>query len=252
MATDVKVGELVPRGKGELEQRPSFMDVGDRTGKEDIGPEDIRLPRLAIAQGLSGQLSPDDSTYIEGLRLYDMFNDLTGDVYARGPITFIPIKRSVKRIVFDPDNRGQILDMDVQPEDPRNEWTRGPNGERIAPAVTKYVEFVIFMLKDGGGTEPIVLSIKCTNKFQTRAAEKLTSLIMNRNAAFYGGVYSVASKSEKNDNGQFGVYVFHALGFVQDPNLYNAAKKFRESITGRTIIVNREPGSEDEFDTTDM
>lgn len=233
-----------PEGEALATALPSFIDTADRTGTDDITSEDLRLPRLLIAQGLSSQLVPGGSNYIEGLKLFDLFNDLTGEVYGSGPFQFIVVKRDTRRIEFD-ENRN-IVDLDVPKYDPRTTWTVSNDGKRVPPRATEFVEFVILLLlPDRATPEPIVLSIKTTNKWNRRAAERLTGFIKlplhGVNAPIFGKLYTVASKPEKNDQGTFGVYVINQAGFVQDERLYLQAKKFRESIEGKTIVVQREP-----------
>jgi len=217
----------------------------DLAGTEDIGLDEIRLPRLGIAQGLSPQITPDSSSYIENLKLFDLFNDLTGTVYGRGPIHFVPCHRAVRRIEFKPrEEGGGVVDLDVPANDPRTQWTKDEAGERQPPVATKFIEFVVLLLREGVNPEPIVLSIKDTNKWNRQAATGLSSFIKLRQDAIYGGIYTIASKSEKNDNGTFGVYVVRALGKAA-PAVREMAKQFHDSLQGKTIVVDREPGSDD-------
>jgi hypothetical protein len=230
--------------------RADFVDKSDRSGTEEIGRDELRLPRLAIAQGLSPQITPDSSQYIEGLKLFDLFNDLTGEIYGRGPFLFITIRRDVRRIEFIPrSDGGGVRDMNVPLGDPRNEWsTDETTGERRPPSATKFVEFVIFLMRPNRAPEPIVLSIKDTNKFNRRAHERLTGFIKLRNAAIYEGIYKLRSMSEKNDNGTFGVYVIENAGFLNDKTLYNYCREFHESLKGKQIIVDREEDIENSGD----
>lgn len=250
---EVKTGELMPQGSQALstDMRPSFIKA-DTTGTEDITSEDLRLPRLAIAQGLSTQMIPGDSTFIPGLQLFQMFNDMTGEIYGNGPIRFIPVKRDVRLIEFDPENRGVPLDLEVPPGDPRTKWTRNGEGKKVPPRATRFSEFVILMMRDGQPPDPIVLSIKETNKYNRKAAERLTGFIKMRNppAPIFAGFYTVLSKPEKNDSGTFGTYVIANAGYVQDERVYRYAEKFRESLEGKTIVVQREAG--DDADTFDV
>jgi len=229
--------------------RPKSIAIGDRAGTEDIGIDDIRLPRLGIAQGLSDQINPESSAYVDGLKLFDMFNDLTGEVHGRGPITFVPVRRDVRYIEFDPENRGVPLDMDVPANDSRTQWTKDAAGKGVAPKALRFVEFVVLILSPGRLPEPIVISIKETNKFNRRAAEQLTAFIVYRQAPIYAGLYTVASKSEKNDKGTFGVYVMKNAGWIPKDTpggaaLYEHCKLFSESLANKTIVVTREPGDE--------
>jgi hypothetical protein len=233
--------------------RPTELDPEDRTGTEEIDASELRLPRLSIAQGLSPQITPGDSQFIEGLTLFEMFNDMTGEIYGRGPIMFVPIRREIRRIQFRPRKEGGgIIDLNVPPNDPRLEWTEDGNGNRLPPLATTFTEFVVLLLRPGVAPEPIVLSIKHTNKWNRRAADQLTLFIAARNAPIYSGLYLVDTKvPAKNDNGTFGVPVCKNAGFIPlnkpaGAALFEYAKDLHQTLSGKTIIIDREPGSDDE------
>lgn len=242
-----RVGEI----SGTLE-RPKTLDPNDRTGTEGIGAEDVRLPRLAIAQGLSAQITPGDQQFIEGLTLFDMFNDLTGEIYGKGPLLFVPVRRDTRRIEFIPRSEGGgIVDMDVPPNDPRLRWTV-EDGIKRPPRATTFIEFVVLLLRSGKAPEPIVLSIKGTNKHNRRASDQLTTFIKLRNAPIYAGLYKVDTHiPAKNDKGTFGVPTIKNAGFIpidkpEGKALFEFAKQFHNSLEGKTIVVDRDLGGEDD------
>lgn len=248
------IGEIT----GTLE-RPKTLDPNDLAGTEDIGANDVRLPRLAIAQGLSHEVTPGDAQFIEGLGMFDMFNDLTQEIYGKGPLTFVPVRRDVRRIEFVPRSEGGgIVDMDVPPNDPRLKWTV-EDGEKRPPRATTFVEFVIILInRPGKQPEPIVLSIKGTNKHNRRASDQLTTFIKLRNAPIYAGIYTIdTSKPAKNDKGTFGVPTIKNAGFIPKDTpagaaLFEFCKRFHDSLEGKNIVVKREPGDDAEFDTAAM
>lgn len=231
---------------------PSFIDVNDRTGKDQLGMDELRLPRLAIAQGLSPQMVEGGSQYIPELRLTEMFNDLSSEIYGRGPLQFVVIRQDVRRIEFHPDDRNVVLDMNVPANDPRTQWTVNEKGERIPPRATKFVEFIVLLVREGQEPEPIVLSIKDTNKFNRKAIERLAGFVKFHPGPVFSAVYSVRTVNEKNDEGTFGVFVIDKLvskdnpkGYVTDQALFLRAQALEESLRGKTVAVNREPGSDD-------
>ena len=215
-ATEPEVTDLSTIGEitGTLE-RPKSLDPNDLAGTEDIGANDVRLPRLAIAQGLSPQITPGDGMFIEGLTMFDMFNDLTGEIYGKGPLTFVPVRRDTRRIEFIPRSEGGgIVDMDVPPNDPRLKWTV-EDGVKRPPRATTFIEFVVLLLRPGKQPEPIVLSIKGTNKHNRRASDQLTTFIKLRKPPISSGLYKVhTSKPAKNDKGTFGVPTIKNAGFI--------------------------------------
>jgi hypothetical protein len=253
--SEAVTAELVeqPKGGPMMEQMPSFIERGDATGKEDIQLSELRLPRLGIAQGLSPQMLPNKSEYIKDLRLGEMFNDMTSEIYGDGPLRFIPLKREVRRIEFIPrDEGGGVRDLNVPADDPRNEWTEDAEGNRLPPVATRFTEFVCLLLREGGGFEPIVVSIKETNKWMVKAAKDLTTYIALRNAPIYAGVYEVQTKMESNEQGTFGIFKFRNAGVVQEQALYLAAKDYQQSLSGKTIHIQRAGVEEDaaSFDTS--
>jgi hypothetical protein len=250
--TQAEVTDLTLLGgiTGAME-RPKGRESGP-AGTDDISADEIRLPRLAIAQGLSPQITPGDGAYIEGLVLFDMFNDLTGQVYGKGPLTFVPVRRDVRRIEFKPRSEGGgLVDPNVPKNDPRTKWSEAEDGTRLPPAATEFVEFIILLLVKGKAPEPIVLSIKTTNKWNRKAADQLTTFIKLRNDDIYAGLYTVDTKSPaKNDKGTFGVPTCKNAGFIPTDTpagaaLYAHAKAFHESLAGKTVVVDREEEIDD-------
>ena len=237
--------------------RPTSLDARDRSGTEDIGADDVKLPRLAIAQGLSPQVTPGDGQFIEGLTLFDMFNDLTTEIYGKGPITFVPVRRDVRRMEFTPRSEGGgLVDPDVPANDPRLQWTKSSpelTKADVPPVATVFVEFVILLLRPGKAPEPIVLSIKSTNKHNRRASDSLTTFIKLRNAPIYAGLYTVDTKvPAKNDKGTFGVPTIKNAGFIPKDTpagsvLYKHAADFHNALKGKVIVVERD-GEDVEID----
>ncbi len=237
-----------------IAERPSFIAEGDLTGTEGITREDLRLPLLTLAQGLSEQLIEDSSSYIPNLKMFDFFNDLTNEIYGKGPLTFIVLRRDARNIEFRPrEEGGGVLDLDVPPGDKRLKWTKDEaTGERKPPAATHFVEFVVLLMHPNAKPEPIVLSIKDTNKFNRKAHQRLSGFIKIGNAPIYAKIYTVTSKTEKNDSGTFAVPMVNQLGFIQDEALYRQVEALSKAWADKKIDVNREPGGDDDFDPAEL
>lgn len=240
--------------------RPKGLDPKDLSGTEDITADEVRLPRLLMAQGLSPQITPGESSFIEGLTLFDMFNDQSNTIYGKGPITFVPVRREKRRIEFVPRSEGGgVLDLNVPAGDERLKWTKSsPEVERpdVPPRATEFVEFVVLLLRPGKAPEPIVFSIARKNKWNRKAIDKIVTIIKLR-PPIYANLFSVDTKVPgKNDKGTFAVPTVRDLGFVPvdvpaGKALFNYAKKFHESLKGKTLVIDRQPG-EDDFDTDSM
>lgn len=257
MANDEQdTGEfLVPAGGFTgIAERPKSIDPNDRRGTEDIGMDELRLPRLAIAQGLSDELKETNANRIEGLKPYDFFNNMTGEVYGRGPLTIIPIRRDVRRIEFIPRSEGGgIRDMNVPKGDPRLRWT-GTGDDRKPPLATEFIEFPCLLLRPNMAPEPSVLSIKMTNKWNRRSADQLTLFIKNKNAPIFAGMYLIESKPINNGKGEFGVPIPKNAGFIPKDTpigakIYKLAEDIATSWEGKKVAVDASLAPDaDDFD----
>jgi len=257
MATEQKKDAL-QQPTGNM-ARPSFIE-DSTAGTEGITADELKFPRLAIAQGPSPQLVPGDSAYIPGLTLFQMFNDLTKEIYGMGPMTLVVGDRRVKRIEFELDEKGRPdrkrpVDLEVPVDDPRMKWTKDPTtGKGVPPVAIKFVEFLSLIVHpDGRLPEPVVVSIQETNKFNRRAHMSWTGFIKMRQppAPIYAGLYTMTIKTEKNDQGTFGVWVPENSGYITDRKLYERAKEFHFGIQGKEYTVDREVGADD-FDPADL
>lgn len=249
-----QLGDLVP-----VAERPADLDPNDRTGTEGITADEIRLPRLAIAQGLSPQMIPTEASFIKGLSLGDLFNDVTNQIYSQ-PLIVVPIMRSVVRIEFDPNDKKVPLDMNVPAGDPRLEWTsKTPGGKKDQPPrATEFFEFVCLLLEKNKLPELIMVSIKATNKYQRKAAVDWNTYIAMRNAPIFHGMYAIASKFEKGKakDGQdtnFGVYIIKNAGFVPTDKpagqaLIAFARKKYDELNNKVIEVSRTGDEDATFD----
>lgn len=253
MATDDKKDLETRATNTAMAERPAFIE-DSAAGTEQIGKADVKIPRLAIAQGLSPQLIPGDPSNIPGLQIGQFFNDLSGEIYGKGPLQFIVVRRDVKRIEFDPNDRKIPIDLNVPAHDPRNDWTKGPDGKGVAPRATKFVEFVVLLLHKDRVPEPIVASIQESNKFNKKTNERLSGFLKMKQppAPIYSCIYEFTVGMEKNDKGTFGTWTVAQVGFVQDPALYALAKKSYEDWKDKTVDVNRVAEDADTFDPASM
>lgn len=250
MAVEEKTGLPQTQTPAGALARPSFIETSTE-GTEGIVSEDIKLPRLAIAQGLSPQMIPGDPMHIPGLKLFDFFNDLSGEIYRSmtpdvKPLPFVVGRRDVKFIEFDPNDRKVPLDLDVPRNDPRTRWGKDENGKGTPPRATKFVEFIVMLLHGAGRYEPVVISIQETNKWNKKAHERLSGFMKMSQppAPIYAKIYSATPTTGKNDKGTFGVFQMNQVGFIQDEKTYAMAKMFHDGLIGKTITVQREPGDD--------
>lgn len=237
---------------GQLAELPEHLrGKTTRAGLENLGKDDVTLPRIGLAQAMSPELKENDPKYIEGLKQGQMFNSLNKHVYGKGPLFFTVIRVDKPRWVeFNPrDAGGGVKDPNVPAGDPRTQF--GQNGE--LPAATKFYDFLAltFPLKANPIENIVTLSFKSSG---LKVAKKLNTLMTYRGTDCYAGMYQLGVTTEKNAKGE---YFNFTVDNVPAPNswLSPAEYKIAEEAFKKfaTVAVNfdREPGADDgEGDTS--
>ncbi len=234
-----------PAPAGALE-RPSFVPMG-AVGTEHITRDDVLIPRLALAQGLTPQVQDGK----EGFRTGVLFNSVTEELLGTGPIDFYVVKADRPRFIeFNPrESGGGVKDMNVPANDPRTQFTKGENGETIKPVATKFYDYVIILaerLEKDPMNATIALSFKSSG---LKAAKTLNHSIKFRNAPLYAGKYRLSTGIETNTKGKFAVYKIENAGFVQDEGTYKVLEGIYTALASQDVKIDREIGSDpDEFD----
>lgn len=249
----VKDTQLAPRGETALAEVPDWMEGAP---EEDVVEGRPRMPRLAIAQGMSPAMQRNSPKYVAGLALGDLFNTLTREKYGPGPLEFSVVRRLPSRwIEFDEERK--MVDPDVPPGDPRTEWRITAEG-RKPPIATQFMEFVVILLAN---MEPIAISCARTNM---SAANDLLGLIQIRRPKIIGGKlmklpefamkFSVeVGQASGPNNSTYGIFVFKQAGdLVNEPEKARMVRAFREQFATEVIEIEREeePVPEDHGDTS--
>lgn len=185
--------KLVPTGPtdlalpftiGDLAPAPDYITKGDRRGIEDIGKADMLMPRLALAQALSPEVTEGDPNRIEGLKVGDLFNSLNGTIYGgRQPVFFQLVRKDKPRAMeFRPiDEGGGVIDPDVPLNDPRLKW--GEDGQK--PQATLFRDYLALILPTN---ELIALSFKSSG---IKVAKALNGKVAIRNRPIFAGIYAI-------------------------------------------------------------
>ena len=144
LATTVSHGALAPA--------PDYIPKS-RRGFEDTTQTDIMIPRLALAQALSPQVTDGDPNRIDGLKVGDLFNSVTKQAYGREVVVQLLRKMPLRAMEFNPiDDGGGVKDPNVPLDDDRCKW----HGDD-KPVATVFRDFLAVILPQ---REMIALSFK--------------------------------------------------------------------------------------------
>lgn len=222
---------------------PDYIKKGDMRGQEQMTAQDVRMPRLTIAQGLSKQLMESEAVYIENLKIGHAFNDLTNEVYGKGPLKVIIVRADPPRWVEFDENR-QVLDPNVKAGDPRTMFRTDPQtGRREPPIATQFYDYVVLL---GPEREPIAMSMKGS---AIREAKRLNGLIKAKPVPVFACYYELSSIEQKNSKGVWYIFSVKQAGWV-DAETYAYAEKVFDATKDKTIPFerDRQPGEDDDVE----
>lgn len=200
---------------------------GDKTGTDHITKEDMKMPRLNIAQKMSHQVDEDDAAYIADLKFGQLFNDLTGTVY-EAPLYFTVVRADAPRAIeFRPiEEGGGVIDLNVPINDPRTKW----HGED-KPTATVFYDYYIMLLDHD--YEIVALSLKTTN---IKVAKRLNSLMKLRFGPPFTQRYVLNVSIEENSKGKYGVFTVNNAGPVSEEALKLSAGSY-ENLKDRKDLI---------------
>jgi len=215
------------------------FDVNDRSGKEGITGEDWKPAFLCIAQLTSKAKDETDDAYIEGLKLGDLYNSETREIYGKGPV-YVQLLRHRKR-AFLPDENGRMGE-EVKWGDPRCEWpdedtkrtwTEDGKKGKPKPEAVRCYDWVAIL--HGPIPQIIVITFKSKSFGVGQTLTKFADMIQG---PAYTAVFAITSRLKENDAGKFGVFAIAPAGKpTNEQALF--AKKVYETTKEKEIPTDR-------------
>ena len=227
------------------------QDLQDNAGQgvETIGQDDVRPPRLLICQAGSPQRKPDDPKQIIGLNELDMFNDLSGEIYGRGPLKIVIVQAlGARHIQFAPmEEGGGVLDYDVKPTDPRALFTTNEKGERVKPVATKFYDYLAWL---PDYQDIIAWSLKSS---QLKIALRVNGMMklplkfggqVHMKPPAWARTFSLTTAMEKSDSFSWGSYNLKNEG-VTDEDTREICKTLYDSYSKKNVVIERDDHDDD-------
>ncbi len=205
MAKSEAIEKPAPSGMQALQaNRPEFLkgrEGAEIRGLEEVGADEMVLPRLTLTQNTTKQRDRNDPKYIPGLEEGQFFNSLTKQIYGN-KIIVMPLFFNKSRIYFKDINQGGGIicraphGNDCQLNNGKaclhSNW--GPEGQ--PPACTEFYNYACLIYPTN---EPIIVSLKVTG---LKAGKEWNSLMRFRGADPFAGIYELKSVPARNGTGQ--------------------------------------------------
>lgn len=196
---------------------------GNRAGLEDVGREDVLIPRLALAQDLTPQRKKSNESYIQGLETGQLFNSVTNEVYGT-EVTVVPLYFFKQFIEFKPMNEGGgVVAMYASMQDVPRGGLDFVDGKQ--PRVTEFKNFMCLLIREDDAPVPIVVSFKSTG---LKTAKQWISWSRMTNLPLYAKSYKLTSISRTKGSQEWAALKVTPGDFVPADFYQGAEKMFNE------------------------
>lgn len=224
--------EVATQSTGEMTfetEAPEWARGGQGRGSENVGAEDMVLPRLEIVQSQS-PIKDENEDAREGM----MFNSATADLYGNS-VHIIPVFYQMEYLVWKDQDEGggffgSFLDKDAAEARVQELVSDGENPEHLQINDTP-VHYCLRVKQnpDGSwGSEQIVISMP---KSKAKVSRKWNATIQIAGGDRFSRVYKVGTFKDKNKKQQaFYNYVIQPAGFAPKP-LFDEAERVYEILS---------------------
>lgn len=212
---------------------------GTARGSEDVGTEDVAIPRLQILQSLSPQIDKKDDTYIKGAEAGMLFNATTGVLYGES-VFFVPVYFRKDWMVWKKrKSGGGFLGAHGTPQlaaDALMEALADPESGSENDYETVETPQQFGILVNQGGAQDIVISMP---KSQMKKSRMLNTLVREAGGDRWNMVYEVRAIGEENAKGKFYNYDVKPRGYTPK-ELWMRAEALYEAIRVGARTINME------------
>lgn len=220
---------------------PEYMrHDGPSHGNENVGAEDLIIPRLEIVQAMSPCLDPSNGAYIEGAKVGDIYNSVTRWVYGQR-VLVVPVLFKKEWLVWRARAKGGGFRGAHATQEQADARVAEQEKPEEYQAVETAQQFVL-VLQDDGSTEQAVVSMSRT---KMKVSRQWNSLIRLNGHDRYSRVYILGTTDETNSQNQkYKNWVVQPRGFAPE-SAYKEADTIYKGLTSGTIKAK----IDDNFDT---
>jgi hypothetical protein len=223
------------------DQVPDFLKGKQSSrGSENVGTEDLIIPRLELVQDLSPCRKKTDPSYIEGIQEGMLYNNVTRQNYGTD-VLVVPVYFRKEWLIWkDRTEGGGFRGAYGSEMEARSAMATLEDGEKCEVLDTAQ-HFCLLVHPETGKVEEIVLSM---SKSKMKVSRKWNSLIRMNEGDSFSRVYRISAVSEKNNKNQD--YFNLAVATAGFPNLevYQRAEKLYEAITSGAVQIDRKVDAE--------
>lgn len=228
----------VPAGGVMLmsDQVPDFLkNQTSNRGSENVGANDLVIPRLELVQDLSPCRKKADPSYIPGCEEGMLYNNVTRQLYGK-EVLVIPVYFRKEWLIWKSrESGGGFRGAFASQEDADSALAGLEDGADCEIADTAQ-HFCLALTPETGKVEEIVVSM---SKSKMKVSRKWNSLIRMNGGDSFSRVYRLGATSEKNKKNQdYFNYTISVAGFPTK-EIYDKAENLYKAISSGAVQIDR-------------
>ena len=215
---------------------PDFLQKGSQRGAENVGSDDVIIPRIELIQALSPARKKNDPAYIEGADEGMLFNNVTRELYGLD-VTVVPVYYTKQHLVWKDRKQGGgtngFRGAFMSKSDAEHAITElAEEGLEISDTAQHFV-----LVHHNGKWSEAVLSMA---KSKIKVSKRWNSLVRLTDTDSFSRAYKLSSVTETNArNEQYYNYNITPLGFVPK-DVYEQGEKLYGAISKGGVKVNQD------------
>lgn len=224
----------------DQQDKPDYIKDEQR-GSENVGQEDIVIPRLEIIQALSPQVKPGDPKYIEAAKPGMLVNSVSQQLYGKEAIV-VPVVYVKQWLVWmkRKDKNGKGLPGGFfgafnTPEEAKDRMEQEGGDANNIEVLDTPQHLCLLLDYNTGKTEEVMISMPRT---KAKISRQWNSLVRMAGGDRFARAYRIGTAMEKNKNGEdYMNYTVAQLGFPSKAVYLKAEALYKMMEAGRAVTM---------------
>lgn len=249
VSTDVKEKSLVLI-QDQVPEHLQGRTQGAGRGSENVGTEDLVIPRLEVLQALSPMCVKGEAEYNKDAEPGMLTNSVTRQLYGK-EVFVVPVHYSKQWLVWkDRQKGGGFFGAYPDAEAAKVRVTEEGGEKAGIEAIDTPTHLCLLVNRETGDVDEVIVSMPRT---KAKISRQWNSMIRMAGGDRFARVYRVTSQHEKNQKGDFYNFAIAQSGFPSK-GLFAKAERLWQSIDkGRTFKMDTtgfdpgaQPGGDDD------
>jgi hypothetical protein len=213
-------------------------------GNENVGVQDLAIPRIDIIQDLSPQHKENKPEYIEGAKPGVAFNTITNRLYGEA-VYVVPVYYRGEYVIWkDQDHGGGFRGAFPTLAEAETELQNLEDAALCEIVETKQ-QFVLVVHPESTADEPVLeQAVMSMSKSKLKPNRTWNTMIQTSGNDRFSRMYKLSAVEAQNAKKQdYYNWRVDQLGYVPE-SIYEAAKKFYEAVSSGELDVSRKPAGE--------